>query len=68
MLTRNRSHHLFDIFVFLQVSINQCDRILLAGGKVHTGRVGIYRPNVTIMTNPASSSRWDRIGCLELQG
>lgn len=32
-------------------------RVLLAGGKTHSGRFGIYRPNVTITTDPASSAR-----------
>jgi hypothetical protein len=32
-------------------------RILLKGGQVHAGPVGIYRPNVTITTNPADSTR-----------
>ncbi|PNH08902.1 hypothetical protein TSOC_004508 [Tetrabaena socialis] len=35
------------------ININQCDRILLKGGQNHTGGFGIYRPNVTITTNPA---------------
>ncbi|KXZ43751.1 hypothetical protein GPECTOR_81g201 [Gonium pectorale] len=34
-------------------AINQCDRILLKGGQSHPGFFGIYRPNVTITTNPA---------------
>ncbi|EFJ49544.1 hypothetical protein VOLCADRAFT_89861 [Volvox carteri f. nagariensis] len=35
------------------VAANQCDRILLKGGQNHTGGFGIFRPNVTIITNPA---------------
>jgi hypothetical protein len=32
-------------------------RILLKGGQVHAGPAGIYRPNVTIATNPADGTR-----------
>ena len=39
------------------VNINQCDRILLRGGQTHLGPFGIYRPNVTIMTNPTDTVR-----------
>jgi hypothetical protein len=39
------------------ISINQCDRILLTGGQIFPGPFGIYRPNVTIMTNPNHKSR-----------
>ncbi|GIL52654.1 hypothetical protein Vafri_8455 [Volvox africanus] len=35
------------------VAINQCDRILLKGGQSHVGGFGIFKPNVTITTNPA---------------
>ncbi|GLI68052.1 hypothetical protein VaNZ11_012347 [Volvox africanus] len=34
-------------------AINQCDRVLLKGGQSHVGGFGIFRPNVTVTTNPA---------------
>jgi len=39
------------------ISINQCDRVLLKGNQTHWGHFGIYRPNVTIMTDPRDSIR-----------
>ncbi|KAG2482352.1 hypothetical protein HYH03_018702 [Edaphochlamys debaryana] len=43
--------------------INQCDRILLRGGKNHTGGWGIYRPNVTITTHPADLPKRATVLC-----
>ena len=38
---------------------NMCDRILLRRGQVHSGPVGIYAPNVTIMAEPLLPSQGD---------
>lgn len=37
------------------VAANMCDRILLKPGQVYVGRIGLYRPNMTIMADPAAS-------------